>query len=192
MNKKELNVIRGGAPPKIELLKEAVRRVIQIIVGIFIFDFPVLNKSRNIVLKVILEQFGMTNVISGKVKFYVPHGLVKAAVIVGNFVRISENVTIDCSSAVTIEDNVWISQNTEILNHKHSIGKELKNSKKIELTEGIILGKDCWIGSNATILPNVNYIGKGAVVGAGSIVTKNVEDYWVVAGNPAKKIGIRE
>lgn len=51
----------------------------------------------------------------------------------------------------------------------------------------IVLEKDCWIGAGAIILPDI-IIGEGAIVGAGAIVTKNVDPFTVVAGNPAKKI----
>ncbi len=50
------------------------------------------------------------------------------------------------------------------------------------------IGHDVWIGANAIILPSVSFIGNGAVIGAGSVVTKNVAPYTVVAGNPAKMI----
>jgi len=52
---------------------------------------------------------------------------------------------------------------------------------------GIVLEDDVFIGANATILDGVK-IGRGAVVGAGSVVTKNVDSYSIVAGVPAKKI----
>jgi acetyltransferase-like isoleucine patch superfamily enzyme len=51
----------------------------------------------------------------------------------------------------------------------------------------IIIEDDVWIGVNAVILGDVK-IGRGAVVGAGSIVTKNIPPYAIVAGNPAKVI----
>lgn len=51
----------------------------------------------------------------------------------------------------------------------------------------IILEDDCWIGAGVIILPGIT-IGKGAVVGAGSIVTKSVEPFTVVIGNPANMI----
>jgi len=53
------------------------------------------------------------------------------------------------------------------------------------------IGNDVWIGQNAIILSGVNRIGDGAVIGAGSIVTRNVPDFAVVAGNPAKIIKYR-
>lgn len=171
---------------------EMIRRVFQIIIGIFIFDCPGLMAIRNLVYKCILNNFGKGNVFSSKILFYVPHGLRKSLITIGNKVRISENVTIDCSAPVTVEDNVWISQNTVLLNHEHIInGRESKSSKAVRVTEGITLKEDCWIGANVIILPQVTYIGKGAIVGAGSVVTKNVEDYAVVAGNPAKQISSR-
>jgi virginiamycin A acetyltransferase len=47
---------------------------------------------------------------------------------------------------------------------------------------------DVWVGHNVMILPGCKFIGRGAVIGAGSVVTKNVERYAIVAGNPARKL----
>jgi acetyltransferase-like isoleucine patch superfamily enzyme len=54
----------------------------------------------------------------------------------------------------------------------------------------VLIGDRVWIGYRAIILPGVS-IGEGAVVGAGAVVTKNVEPYAIVAGNPARKVGER-
>lgn len=56
-----------------------------------------------------------------------------------------------------------------------------------ELAKPITIGDDVWVGGAAVICPGVT-IGNNAVVGAGSVVTKDVEPYTVVAGNPAKLI----
>jgi len=53
------------------------------------------------------------------------------------------------------------------------------------------IGHDVWIGSNVIITPKVCHIGDGAVIGAGSVVTKDVEAYSVVAGNPARFLKYR-
>lgn len=53
------------------------------------------------------------------------------------------------------------------------------------------VGHDVWIGENAIILPTVKVIGNGAIIGAGSVVTKDVQPYSVVAGNPARLIKMR-
>ena len=50
------------------------------------------------------------------------------------------------------------------------------------------IGNDVWIGCNALILPGCRRIGNGAVIGAGAVVTKDVPDFSVVVGNPAKRI----
>jgi acetyltransferase-like isoleucine patch superfamily enzyme len=50
-----------------------------------------------------------------------------------------------------------------------------------------MIGEDCWLGGNAIVLPGVT-IGRGVTVGAGSVVTKDVPDFCVVAGNPARVI----
>ncbi|WP_282584927.1 CatB-related O-acetyltransferase [Lichenifustis flavocetrariae] len=52
----------------------------------------------------------------------------------------------------------------------------------------LTIGDDVWIGHNVVILPGCQNIGRGAIVGAGSIVTRNVEPYTIVAGNPARKL----
>ncbi len=56
---------------------------------------------------------------------------------------------------------------------------------------GLTIGNDVFIGHNATIVPSVEKIGDGAVIGSGAVVTKNVPDYAIVAGNPAKLIRYR-
>ena len=53
------------------------------------------------------------------------------------------------------------------------------------------VGNDVWIGANVIILPGVRRIGDGAIIGAGSVVTKNVNDFEIVCGVPAKRIGDR-
>jgi len=56
-----------------------------------------------------------------------------------------------------------------------------------EMGAPIVIGEDCWFGGNVTVLPGVT-IGRGVTVGAGSVVTKDVPDFCVVAGNPARII----
>jgi acetyltransferase-like isoleucine patch superfamily enzyme len=55
----------------------------------------------------------------------------------------------------------------------------------------LVIGHDSWIGVNAIITPGCTRIGHGAVVGAGAFVTKDVDDFAIVAGNPAKVIRYR-
>lgn len=54
--------------------------------------------------------------------------------------------------------------------------------------EPLIVEDDVWVAYNVVILPSCKFIGRGAVIGAGAILTKNVERYAVMVGNPARKI----
>ena len=68
------------------------------------------------------------------------------------------------------------------MTHDYS-GENVRFGKII--AKPVVINDDAWIGTHAVIMPGVT-IGKGAIVGAGSIVTKNVEAYTVVVGNPAR------
>ncbi len=68
--------------------------------------------------------------------------------------------------------------------YKKNFGVNIQNSKEKLVT---VIENDVWIGDNVMILPGVN-IGTGAVLGAGAIITKDVEPYAIVGGNPAKLI----
>lgn len=70
----------------------------------------------------------------------------------------------------------------------HPIDPALRNGTRgPEGGKPITIGEDCWFGGNCIVLPGVT-IGNGVTVGAGSVVTKDVPDYVVVAGNPARVI----
>jgi len=71
-----------------------------------------------------------------------------------------------------------------------TLGHDVQSPEFATVGGKVLIADYCWIGIRATILPNVN-LGKGCVVGAGSMVTKSFEDFSIVAGNPAKIIGKR-
>ena len=90
---------------------------------------------------------------------------------------------------IIIEDKVLLGSGVHIYVSNH----EYRNPKIDIFDQGhmpasnVILKKGCWIGANSIILPGVT-IGEHSVIGAGSIVTKNIADFCVAAGNPAKVI----
>lgn len=94
---------------------------------------------------------------------------------------------------IIIGNNCLISQGVSMIAANHKINKEALIVEQEWDSEkaGIIVGDDVWIGANATILPGVK-IGKGAVIGAGSVVTKDVKEYAIVAGVPAKHVRYRK
>ena len=71
-----------------------------------------------------------------------------------------------------------------------TLGHDPQSSEFADRGGDVIIGDRVWIAYRAIILPSVT-IGEGAVVGAGAVVTRSVEPYFIVAGNPAKKIGER-
>lgn len=105
---------------------------------------------------------------------------------IGNHVFINSNVLFMARGGITIEDGVQIAANVQLLTNNHD-----PYNKRLLPCKPILICEDAWIGAGATILPGVR-IGKHAVVGAASIVTKDVPDYAVAVGNPAKIIKMLE
>lgn len=123
-----------------------------------------------------------------------------ASISIGNRCLINDGTSIISSSKIEIGDDVIISWNVTIYdNDGHSTDWYKRKDDVINLInnnekkwdniskEPIIIHDKVWIGFGATILKGVE-IGEGAIIGAQSVVTKNVEPYTVVAGNPAKVI----
>jgi acetyltransferase-like isoleucine patch superfamily enzyme len=110
-----------------------------------------------------------------------------------DFVHIGPNVYINAKGKITIKKGVIIAPNVRILTSNHNYEGEIKSVPydNIDNTYHCIISEGAWICDSSIILPGVK-IGKGAIVGAGSVVTKDVEDYTVVAGNPAKVIKYRD
>ncbi len=77
--------------------------------------------------------------------------------------------------------NVCINDGAKLLTASH----DLKDTKWRSFAEGIIIDDFAWVATDATILPGVR-IGKGAVVGAGAVVARDVPDFAVAIGNPAQ------
>ena len=105
-------------------------------------------------------------------------------------IYIAPNVLIDSifPEIVTIEDDVYLTRGVKIISHFNPTDAIKKILNKETLKGKVVLKQGAFIGVNAIILPNV-VIGKCAVVGAGSVVTKDVPDYSIVGGNPAIIIG---
>jgi len=111
---------------------------------------------------------------------------------IGNNVAINNDVWINAAGKVRIGNYVLIGPRVIIhsANHKYN-DPNIPIQKQGHIFKKVIIEDDAWIGGRAIILPGVK-IGKGAVVAAGSVVTKDVPPYSVVAGVPARRIKDRK
>lgn len=112
---------------------------------------------------------------------------------IGNRVNIEQGVHIVCQGEVTIEDDVAITPFCAIVDtyHPHDppdtppkIGERLP-----EVPTFVTIGRGTFIGMHSVILPNVR-VGRGCVIGAGSIVSQDIPDYCMVAGSPARVVSM--
>ena len=86
------------------------------------------------------------------------------------------------AGGITIDDGAMIAANVQLISNNHDLYE-----RQVITCKPVHIGKNAWIGAGATILPGVT-VGDNAVVGAASVVTKDVAPDTIVAGNPAKFI----
>ncbi len=136
-----------------------------------------------LISEIISELFGKADGAFVNPPFYCDYGF---NIEVGKNFFANYNCTILDVGKVKIGDNCFIAPNVSIYTAGHPIHPKIRNTM-YEYGIDMTIGNDVWIGGNSVICPGVN-IGDGAVIGAGSVVTKDVPSYTVVAGNPAKVI----
>ena len=101
---------------------------------------------------------------------------------IGKNVKVMNGVLMMSAGGITIEDNVIISPNVQLISNNHDpYDRYVITCKPILIKEGAL------IGAGATILPGVT-IGKYAIIGANSVVSKDIPDFGVAIGTPAKVI----
>ncbi len=108
------------------------------------------------------------------------HAIVEHHVTIGNNVRLHSNVFVP--EFCLLEDDCWLGPNVVVTNARYPRSRNAK-----EQLRGATIRRGAKIGANATLLPGIT-IGVNAVVGAGAVVTEDVPDGAVVAGNPARTI----
>lgn len=108
---------------------------------------------------------------------------------IGKGTIIGDNALLDARNKIIIGKNVNLSSNVSIYSEQHDHRNPYFECTS-ERNKTVVIDDRVWIGSNVIILPGV-HIGTGAVCCAGSVITKDVEPYAVVAGIPAKKVNTR-
>lgn len=115
--------------------------------------------------------------------FYCDYG---TNISIGENFYTNHNCVILDGAKVTFGDNVFIAPNCVFSTAGHAIDAE-QRGKGLEIALPITVGDNVWIGANVSVLPGVS-IGSNTVIGAGSVVNKNIPNNVIAAGNPCKVI----
>lgn len=105
---------------------------------------------------------------------------------IGNHVIVGVGCRLDASGGLDIADDVVVSENVMLLTHAHGY-----DPKSYPAKVPLEIGSKAWIGARAVVVEGVGRIGKGAIIAAGSVVTKAVPDNAIVAGVPARIVKMR-
>ncbi|MFH1048217.1 MAG: acyltransferase [Patescibacteria group bacterium] len=109
----------------------------------------------------------------------------------GKNVTVNHHTNISGHAKLIIGNYVMIGPNCNIITANHGYGDDKKPMMFQDLSYGSVeIEDDVWLGANVVVLPNIK-IGRGSIVGANAVVTKNVEPYSIVGGVPAKLIKYR-
>lgn len=118
--------------------------------------------------------------------------LISVDFIIGDFSGVGDNTRIP--KGVTIGNDVMIGRDLKIFTKNHKSDRTDIPMRLQGFTEisPLVIGNDVWIGDNVIITARCHRIGDGSILATGAVVTKDVEPYCVVGGNPAKVIRYRK
>lgn len=113
---------------------------------------------------------------------------------IGNGCNFGDYIQITSINDIEIGDNVLTGKWVLITDHSHGSTTYMDaiippNSRKLISKGRVRIGNNVWIGDKVTVLPNVK-IGEGSIIGANSVITKDIPPYSVAVGNPAKVIKV--
>lgn len=169
-----------------------VKRLLYLMVRDFsIFNFPLARQFRNRVYGWIFNTHGIN--VDYRCRIQPSHAVAGQEIILGNHPHIGSNTLIDYTGTIIAGDRLTISDDASVFTHSHRLDGSKRDWRDEPLRYSkLAIGSDVWIGAKSIILDSVEEIGDGAVIAAGSVVTKNVPPGAIVAGSPAKIIRMRE
>lgn len=156
--------------------QKVCRKILQRMNTVDRSDFDAINK-------IVKELLGKSEGAFINPPFYCDYGF---HIEVGKNFFANYNCTIIDVAKVKIGDNCQFAPNVSIYTAGHPIHPESRNTM-YEYGIEVTIGDNVWIGGNTVIVPGV-HIGSNTVIGAGSVVTKDIPDWVVAAGNPCKVI----
>ncbi|HIR87453.1 MAG TPA: sugar O-acetyltransferase [Candidatus Fimimorpha faecalis] len=156
--------------------QKVCRKILQRLNTVDRSDFDAINK-------IVKELLGKSEGAFINPPFYCDYGF---HIEVGKNFFANYNCTIIDVAKVKIGDNCQFAPNVSIYTAGHPIHPESRNTM-YEYGIEVTIGDNVWIGGNTVIVPGV-HIGSNTVIGAGSVVTKDIPDWVVAAGNPCKVI----
>lgn len=111
------------------------------------------------------------------------------ALFIGDRVSVGKYTCIGCSNSIIIGNDVLIAPFVHITDRSHKYEDiHVSVIRQGDCSKGpVVIGDECWLGFGVQIMPGVN-IGKHCVIAAGSVVTRDIPDYSVAVGNPAKVV----
>ncbi|MBS7566454.1 acyltransferase [Mucilaginibacter sp. Bleaf8] len=130
--------------------------------------------------------------VRGQTIFWVQNPFnIENRITIGDNVFIGRNVEFNCCASIIIGDNCLIASSTVFVDSSHVFFKDQMIRQQPTKLNKIVLDEDVWVGTGCKILHGVQ-LGKGCIIGAGSVVNKTVPPYEIWAGTPARKIGERK
>ena len=145
------------------------------------------TEKRNEIIKDIFAQIGEGSFLQGPIYIHYGCHTKIGTKFFGNF-----NLTIQDDAPVTIGDNCNFGPNVTIVTPCHPLIAAERNSviidgesKRVCYAKPVKIGNDCWFGANVVVCPGVT-IGDGVVIGAGSVVTKDIPSNVIAVGNPCR------
>lgn len=158
-------------------------RILQFIFNKYVF---LIARARALIFSIFMEKVGKRTYFSRNVVILSPRN-----VKIGSDVTINVGCRLDGNGGLDIGDFSMLGTNVTVLTAGHKFDNvNLPMKSQGNWTKKTKIGCDVWLGNNAVIMPGV-VLGDGAIVGANSVVTKDVKPFNIVAGSPAKVIKIR-